>query len=245
MKKVTVTVTADIINAANAIELSSKLEIPTVNTKGNERTGSEQAKYLKGKLKNNPMTFETTEKSKNALNGGMDQRQGKMTKTSRARQMILENNGELNKSEMVKKIMNELNFTYSLAYTYYTHNVQRLVASGQLELDEEISTVDENGNERTPEEQKAYLKELAKKHLAAERSVNGGMDTRHGKATKSSRARELIIAKDAELGKSGMIKLLKEELGFTYSLAHTYYTKNRARLIESGQLVETKAAAEA
>jgi len=67
------------------------------------------------------------------------------------------------------------------------------------------------------------------------------MDQRQGKETKSSKVRAMILAHDKTLGKSALIKKFRDELDFSYSLAYTYYTKNRAILVKSGEYAKMEA----
>lgn len=138
----TITITAKDITAKNAIDLSYLLDITTLRPKdGVRRTPAEQAKQLRRLADKQPLTYtvegpkasakQPAKKGTTAIK--MDMRKGKVTKSSKVRDMILEHEATIGKSAVIKKIRNELDFSYTLAYTYYTKNRAILVKLGKLE----------------------------------------------------------------------------------------------------------------
>ena len=131
-------VTAKDITSKTAVDLSYKLGISTLRAKdGARRTPSEQAKQLKRLVAKQELSYteEVKAKAKTTAKGEriiqMDQRQGKETKSSKVRAMILAHDKTLGKSALIKKFRDELDFSYSLAYTYYTKNKAILIKSGE------------------------------------------------------------------------------------------------------------------
>lgn len=134
-----ITVTAKDINSKTAFDYSYLLGISTMSAKdGVKRNANAQAKQVKRILAKAPggtMSYEaevTKEKVAKTRLVKMDVRQGKETKSSKVRAMILEHDKTLGKSALIAKFRKELDFSYSLAYTYYTKNRAILVKEGKI-----------------------------------------------------------------------------------------------------------------
>ncbi len=139
----TITVTARDINSKTAFDYSYLLKISTCSAKdGVKREANAQAKQLKrllAKAPNGTLTYEIEVPKKEKVAKvakprlvKMDLRQGKETKSSKVRAMILELDKTLGKSALIKKFQTELDFSYSLAYTYYAKNRAILVKTGKI-----------------------------------------------------------------------------------------------------------------
>jgi len=87
----TITITAQMITAATAIALSNKLDITTINAKGAERTGSEQAKQLKRMLKKDGLSYVEEVKVPTLAKDKITTRKGKVTNATLIRGLIASN----------------------------------------------------------------------------------------------------------------------------------------------------------
>ena len=132
----TIIVTAQEVNAQNAKELSEKLGIVTVNAKGNERTDSEQSKFLKTKLnaaekKGEALSYTEGRipqpgKNKKAGVGEIVKRKGKVTKSQQVRDILAQTGEDFDRLAMVDKLCKKFNWPRDLAGRYLVDNFRRV-----------------------------------------------------------------------------------------------------------------------
>jgi hypothetical protein len=117
------------INAESSLELSAKLKVDIHKAvKGSdekvERTGAEQAKFLKAKIKKGEvLTYD--EKERKPRLDHVDERKGQKTKAAIVREVIAANL-KVEKKEVVTKIVEATGFTRQLAGVYFAKNVGKV-----------------------------------------------------------------------------------------------------------------------